>query len=194
MEKKRITKVYTKTGDKGQTSLVGGSRVSKASLRVHAYGEVDELNAVLGMARSLLNDGEINDLLAQIQNDLFIVGADLASPPDVNVPRITKEAVTRLESIMDRFLEELEPLKEFILPSGTPGGSCLHLARTVCRRAERKVVELVEEKGEGVSSNVPVYLNRLSDLLFILARGQNRTSGFEETFVKFNSPKGSTEL
>ena len=183
MAKTRITKVYTKTGDEGLTSLVGGERVSKASLRVDSYGDVDELNAVLGVIRSEGVDDEISTLIVNIQNDLFIMGADLASPPDIEVPRVSEDRITNLEQAIDKFLEELEPLKEFILPSGNIGGSHLHLARTVCRRVERKVVQLMEE--EDIGQNILIYLNRLSDLLFVMARLQNKRSGFEETFVDF---------
>lgn len=187
MAKTRITKVYTKTGDEGLTSLVGGERVSKASPRVDAYGDVDELNAILGVVRSQSVDDEIGSLLINIQNDLFIMGADLASPPDIEVPRVSSESISNLEQSIDNFLEELEPLKEFILPSGEVGGSYLHLARTVCRRAERKVVELMEV--EEIGQNILIYLNRLSDLLFVMARLQNKISGFEETFVDFKKSK-----
>ncbi len=183
MEKKRITKVYTKTGDKGLTSLVGGERVSKASLRVDSYGDVDELNAVLGIIRSHGVDDEINSLLVNIQNDLFIMGADLASPPDIEVPRVSAESIRNLENWIDRFLEELDPLKEFILPSGNTGGSYLHFARTISRRAERKVVKLMEE--EDIGEYVLIYLNRLSDLLFVMARIENQRGDFKETFVDF---------
>jgi len=183
MAKKRITKVYTKTGDKGLTSLVGGTRVSKASLRVDSYGDVDELNAVLGIIRSHGVDEEINSLLIVIQNDLFIMGADLASPSDIEVPRVSEDSVQSLEAAIDRFLEGLEPLKEFILPSGNEGGSYLHFARTVSRRAERKVVKLMEE--EEIGENVLKYLNRLSDLLFVMARVENQRGNFKETFVDF---------
>ncbi len=184
MAKKRITKVYTRTGDKGQTSLVGGSRVSKASARVEAYGEVDELNSVLGIARVEAQDIEIKELIKEIQNDLFIIGADLASPPEVKVPRISKEKISELEKIIDNFLQELEPLKEFILPSGRAGGPYLHLARTVSRRAERRIVRLAKE--EKINENILAYINRLSDLLFVMARIENKRGNFEETYVKFN--------
>jgi cob(I)alamin adenosyltransferase len=130
----RITRVYTRVGDKGETSLVGGARVSKANARVDAYGEVDELNSVIGLARAKVQDAEIDDVLALIQNDLFTVGADLASPNEVQVPRITEEFVKTLESISDRFLAQIEPLKEFILPGGSEAGATVHLARTVARR------------------------------------------------------------
>jgi len=183
MAKTRITKVYTKTGDKGLTSLVGGERVSKASLRVDSYGDVDELNAVLGIIRSQGVDDEINSLIVKIQNDLFIMGADLASPMDIEVPRVSAESVENLETVIDKFLDELEPLKEFILPSGNVGGSYLHFARTVSRRAERKVVKLMEQ--EDIGENILIYLNRLSDLLFVLARIENKRGNFKETFVDF---------
>jgi len=181
--KKRITKVYTKTGDKGLTSLVGGERVSKASLRVDSYGDVDELNAVLGIIRSQGVCVEINTMLVKIQNDLFIMGADLASPANIEVPRVSAESIRSLEICIDKFLEELDPLKEFILPSGNVGGSYLHFARTVSRRAERKVAKLMED--EEVSEYVLVYLNRLSDLLFVMARVENQRGKFDETFVDF---------
>ena len=183
MAKKRITKVYTKTGDKGLTSLVGGERVSKASLRVDSYGDVDELNAVLGIIRSQGVDEEINTLIIKIQNDLFVMGADLASPLDIEVPRVSAESIKNLETAIDQFLEELEPLKEFILPSGNKGGSYLHFARTVSRRAERKIVKLMDE--EEIGDNVLIYLNRLSDLLFVMARVENQRDNFIETFVDF---------
>jgi cob(I)alamin adenosyltransferase len=180
----RISKVYTRTGDKGETSLVGGQRVSKASLRVDSYGEVDELNSVIGVARSRLQDGEIDEALGLIQNDLFTLGADLASPAGVEVPRIDGSFVETLEELSDSFLEELEPLKEFILPGGVESGATLHLARTVARRAERRVVELagVEE----VNPLAVVYLNRLSDLLFILARVVNSRAGIPEKMTDFS--------
>ncbi len=183
MPKKRITKVYTRTGDEGMTSLVGGMRIGKASARVDAYGDVDELNAVLGIARTRVEDKAIDSILKAVQNDLFIIGAELASPPDLEVPRIGEDRIRELESTIDKFLEGLEPLKEFILPGGSPGGAYLHFARTVSRRAERKIAKLMEE--EEVPGNVLVYMNRLSDLLFVLARVENKRSGFRETFVEF---------
>lgn len=180
----RITRVYTKSGDTGQTSLVGGVRVSKASPRVDAYGDVDELNSVIGMARSQIHDKEVDDALGLIQNDLFTVGGDLASTSDISVPRIDESFVSRLEKLADRFLAELEPLTEFILPGGSDAGAVLHFARTVARRAERRVVSLsgVEE----INPETIVYLNRLSDLLFILARLVNRREGVRETMTDFS--------
>ena len=180
----RISKVYTKTGDKGETSLVGGARVSKASLRVEAYGDVDELNSIIGLSRAALQDGQIDEALSLIQNDLFTLGADLASPSEIEVPRIQPSFVEALEELSDRFLAELEPLKEFILPGGSKAGATLHLARTVARRAERRTVKLSE--AEAVNELAVVYLNRLSDLLFILARVVNRRSGVPEKMTDFS--------
>jgi cob(I)alamin adenosyltransferase len=183
MAKKRLTRIYTRTGDKGQTSLIGGKRVSKASTRVEAYGDVDELNSVLGIARSESRDGEVKEIIERIQNDLFIIGADLASPGEIQVPRISKEKIKGLEGIIDKFLKELGPLEEFILPSGRGGGPYLHLARTVSRRAERRIVGLMDE--EQVNENILAYINRLSDLLFVMARIENKRGNFEETYVRF---------
>ncbi|HET9528901.1 MAG TPA: cob(I)yrinic acid a,c-diamide adenosyltransferase [Blastocatellia bacterium] len=180
----RISRVYTRTGDGGETSLVGGARVSKSSLRVEAYGEVDELNSVLGFCRSLLEDPEIDDVLGLIQNDLFTLGADLASPSDIEVPRISEAFIKTLEGYSDRFLSELEPLKEFILPGGSQSGASLHLARTVARRAERRVVQL--GGAEDINPETIIYLNRLSDLLFILARAANRRAGLPEKLADFS--------
>jgi cob(I)alamin adenosyltransferase len=183
----RITKVYTKTGDAGQTSLVDGTRVSKADLRVTAYGEVDELNSVLGLARTTIEDEELNAVLGQIQNELFIVGADLATPPSTAVPRVEEALVTQLEKLIDRFLEELKPLKEFILPGGSQAGAMLHLARSVARRAERAVVALSER--EEINPQAVVYLNRLSDLLFVLGRVANCRAGVSEQSAQFSARK-----
>jgi cob(I)alamin adenosyltransferase len=185
--KMRISKVYTKTGDGGETSLVGGKRVSKASLRVDAYGDVDELNSFIGLARAYLQDPEIDSALSLIQNDLFTLGGDLASPAEVQVPRINDEFVATLEELSDKFLEELEPLREFILPGGCAAGAALHLARTVARRNERKVVALSGE--EEINSQAITYLNRLSDLLFILARLVNKRAGVPEMMTDFSKRK-----
>lgn len=180
----RISKVYTKTGDGGETSLVGGERVSKASLRVDSYGEVDELNSIIGLARAYLDDSEIDDALGLIQNDLFTLGADLASPAEIQVPRISDDFISTLEELSDRFLKELAPLKEFILPGGCEAGAALHLARTVARRSERRVVALAS--AEEVNPLAIVYLNRLSDLLFILARLANKRAGVSEKMTDFS--------
>lgn len=186
MAKKRITKVYTKTGDDGETSLVGGKRVSKASKRVDSYGDVDELNSVLGICRSKTKERELEDILLLIQNDLFIMGGDLATPNDseFEVPRVSLEMSQNLEEHIDTFLNEVGDLKEFILPAGDDAGAYLHFARTVCRRAERKVVEL--SKSEDINKHILIYLNRLSDLLFVLARVDNKRSSFKEVSVDFD--------
>jgi cob(I)alamin adenosyltransferase len=183
----RITRVYTKSGDAGETSLVDGSRVSKADPRVVAYGDVDELNSWLGLARVGLADQQLDEALAKIQNELFIVGADLASPVSIEVPRIRDEQILELEKLIDSLLEELEPLQEFILPGGAKFGAMLHLARTVARRAERSVVALgaTSEINEGTLR----YLNRLSDLLFVMARVANKREGVKERAAVFSKRK-----
>lgn len=181
----RITKVYTKTGDKGETSLVGGKRVSKASARVAAYGDVDELNSVIGLARTYIEDEEIDAVLRKLQNELFVIGADLASPLDVAVPRIAGEHISELEKLIDGFLKELKPLEEFILPGGSCGGALLHLARAVARRAERTVVKLASE--DKINEADVIYLNRLSDLLFVLARVVNHRAGVAEEQARFTA-------
>jgi cob(I)alamin adenosyltransferase len=176
-------KIYTKTGDTGETSLFDNSRVSKADARVDAYGEVDELNACLGAARAAGVDADVAAALESIQKDLFAIGARLADPSSRIAARVTKAAVSdeqvrRLEHTIDRLETELPVLRRFILPGGSPSGSLLHLARTVCRRAERRVVGL---RPGSVEPNVIVYLNRLSDLLFVMARTVNQRSGVRET-------------
>lgn len=170
-------KIYTKTGDAGETGLFGGTRVSKASGRVAAYGDVDELNSVIGLARLTPIDDERDALLASIQSELFELGAELAARAgkDTGVPRVGDVEVERLERAIDRAEEELSPLETFILPGGSSTGAHLHLARTVCRRAERAVVALAQ--GEDVRPEVIRYLNRLSDLLFVLARLANLRAG-----------------
>ena len=184
----RISKVYTRTGDQGQTSLATGERVSKASLRVSAYGEVDELNSLLGLARTKIA-GELQPLLEQIQNDLFVLGADLAAPlsapgqPDP-MRRISPAEVETLEKAIDRYNEALPPLKEFILPAGNEAGALLHVARAVARRAERETVRLAQT--ERINPQAITYLNRLSDLLFVLARAANRQGGSSEVFAQFH--------
>jgi cob(I)alamin adenosyltransferase len=176
-------KIYTKTGDAGETSLFDNSRVSKADARVDAYGEVDELNACLGAARAAGVDRDVGELLESIQRDLFAVGARLADPSSRIAGRVTKaaiseEQVARLEEAIDRLEIGVPPLRRFILPGGSPAGSLLHQARTVCRRAERRVVGL---SPGSVEPNVIIYLNRLSDLLFVMARAVNHRAGVPET-------------
>ncbi|QMU55841.1 MAG: cob(I)yrinic acid a,c-diamide adenosyltransferase [Candidatus Mycalebacterium zealandia] len=181
--KKRITRVYTKTGDAGETALIGGGRARKDSARVIAYGDVDELNSSLGAARAFCENPEILAIISEIQNDLFILGSDLASPPDVDAPRTGKARAEKLEKWIDRFLEDMESLKEFILPAGGSAGALLHISRSVCRRAERSAVTLLKKEKTG--SDAVVYLNRLSDLLFVLARAANQNDGFNEVSVDF---------
>jgi len=167
-------KIYTKKGDDGTTGLFGGERVTKDSLRVECYGTVDELNSTLGIANSEVKTIELNALLTEIQNKLFTVGGQLATPKEKDGLRIVKlvsDDVLFLENNIDYFEEKLEPLKQFILPGGTKGASLLHFSRSVCRRAERLVTLLT--KNENVSNLILVYLNRLSDLLFVLARYEN---------------------
>src|SRR5438093_5470981 len=175
-------KIYTKTGDGGETSLFDNTRVSKADARVDAYGEVDEINACLGAARAAGVDPDISAALEAIQKDLFALGARLADPSARIAARVTKAAigesdVQRLEAIIDRLEEELAPLRRFILPGGGPAGAALHLARTVCRRAERRVIAL---GGDAVEPILIAYLNRLSDLLFVMARAVNHRAGVPE--------------
>lgn len=183
----RISRVYTKSGDAGETSLVDGSRVSKADLRVASYGDVDELNSWLGLARVGLTNRQLDEALGKIQNELFIVGADLASPVTIDVPRIDERHVAEMERLIDLLLEELEPLREFILPGGTQFGSTLHLARTVARRAERSIVALAAEAE--INRHALIYLNRLSDLLFVMARVANKRGGVKEEAADFSQRK-----
>ena len=176
-------KIYTKTGDGGDTGLLGGSRVGKTSRRIHAIGDVDELNACLGLVLAQLELGaEVSDLLTHIQKDLFALGARLADPAERMADRVAKVAVgdadvRRLEGWIDRFEADLPPLRKFILPGGNAAGALLHFARTVCRRAERAIVGL---GAAGVDPHVVVYINRLSDLLFVLARAVNHRAGQTE--------------
>ena len=178
-------KIYTRTGDTGETSLFDGTRVSKADPRVEAYGEVDELNACLGLARSIslkALDPDLDDELVHIQRDLFALGARLADPGSKIAARVTKatlgdDDVARLEALIDRLDAELPPLRRFILAGGAPAGAALHLARGVCRRAERRMIAL-DPSPEPVLVR---YINRLSDLLFVLARAVNRRAGVAET-------------
>lgn len=178
-------KIYTRTGDDGMTGLFGGQRVGKDSLRVEAYGEVDETNAVLGVVRAALAATDpLHERLDTVQSELFIVGADLATPivegkaASSYVPRLQAAQWQRLETWIDESESELEPLKTFILPGGTPAAAALHLARTVCRRAERRVVTLAH--AEAISPDIGIYLNRLSDLLFTWARLVNARVGVKD--------------
>jgi cob(I)alamin adenosyltransferase len=175
-------KIYTRTGDSGDTALFDGTRVLKSDGRVAAYGDVDELNAWLGLARAHLPDGDVATQLQQIQRDLFAVGARLADPSHRIAGRVTKAAVSmedvaRLEGWIDEYDASIPPLRRFILAGGAPAGAALHVARTVCRRAERAMVQL----GEGAFENELLqYVNRLSDLLFTMARAVNHRAGIAE--------------
>ena len=177
-------RIYTRTGDDGTTSLFGGERVGKGNARIDAYGTVDEANSVVGLARSHLRDEpgaeRLDPVLGEVQEELFVVGADLATPVDAKplVPRIKDEHVTRVEDRIDTFDADLDPLKSFVLPGGSPAGASLHSARTICRRAERLAVQA----GTSIPINdeALVYLNRLSDLLFVLARWANKQAGVRE--------------
>ena len=206
-------KLYTKTGDAGETGLFGGMRVSKAALRVEAYGEVDELNATLGLLAAALSDAshaEIRTAVVEIQSRLFDLGADLATPPDSpgreHIVPVPESAVERLEGWIDAAEARLAPLTAFILPGGTEVSARLHLARTVCRRAERAVVRLRDALSDGTTSGSAsakptasndvetlagpiIYLNRLSDLLFALARLANHEAGVRD--VVWQSPRKS---
>ena len=175
-------KIYTRTGDTGETSLFSGDRARKDDPRVDAYGEIDELNAWLGLARASPLDPALAAELVALQRDLFALGAQLADPADKLAPRVTKaviadDDVTRLEALIDRLEEGLPPLRRFILAGGTPTGAALHVARTVCRRAERRMVAL----DPPIDPVLLRYVNRLSDLLFVLARSANQRGGVPET-------------
>jgi cob(I)alamin adenosyltransferase len=183
---RRIVKIYTKTGDEGLTGLLGSGRIPKDDVRIEAYGTVDELNAVLGVARAAGLGAAIDALTGQIQDELFLVGAALADPsPDGRFHHaVTGEHVARLETAIDGFESELEPLVQFILPGGTTAAAMLHFARTVCRRAERLIVRLSRVPGADVPCPLLVYVNRLSDLLFVLARVVNRRAGASDIIWK----------
>ena len=174
-------KIYTRTGDAGQTSLFDGTRVSKSDPRVDAYGEVDELNAWLGLSRAQSLDPDLDEALIIIQKDLFALGAKLADPASRIASRVTKatiedDDVARLEALIDKLEEELPPLSRFILAGGSEAGAALHVARAVCRRAERRMMSL-EPAPDGILIR---YINRLSDLLFVMARVVNRRAAIPE--------------
>jgi cob(I)alamin adenosyltransferase len=198
VELMRITKVYTRTGDKGQTRLAGGQQVEKDSLRVEAYGTIDETNAEIGVVRVFnadlvstnSNAARLEEELRWIQNKLFDIGGLLATAPGQtfkNMPQITEQDISRLEHLMDSCEEELQPLKEFILPGGGKVSGFLHQARTVCRRAERLCVRLARE--ESIDPLIVPFLNRLSDTLFVLARWVARTQGEPEFLWERNPAK-----
>ena len=181
-----LNRIYTRTGDTGETALGSGTRVSKAHLRIHAYGTVDETNATLGLVRLHTGSTEMQKLdamLGRVQNELFDLGADLCVPDtgeklDYEPLRILPKQYERIETEIDELNAELEPLRSFVLPGGHPAAANLHLARTVCRRAERLIVELASHDGEHVSEGAIAYINRLSDFFFVASRWANaKTSG-----------------
>ena len=171
--------LYTKTGDDGSTGLFGGPRVRKDNPRIEAYGTVDELNSVLGLARAEGLERDLDQLLYSIQNELFSLGAELATPdPTAHGTRmIGSKQIGALEAAIDRCDAAVEPLKQFVLPGGSKAAALLHVARTVCRRAERQLVALAAVSAEPISSDLIVYLNRLSDFLFVAARYSNKAAG-----------------
>ena len=181
-----MTRIYTKSGDAGETSLFGGGRVRKSDPRVDAYGEVDELNAAIGVARAQAATSRLEVLLERIQDELFTIGSVLATPKDskayAHVPKIQDTWIADMERAIDGFDAKLAPLSAFILPGGTPLASALHLSRTVCRRAERRLVSVPEPDPQAI-----VYLNRLSDLLFTMARVANARAGVKD--VPWRPPK-----
>jgi len=183
-----LTRIYTKTGDDGTTSLGDMSRVSKLDTRLAAYADVDEANSSLGVAIALGGlDAEVNALLVRIQNDLFDVGADLCTPivenPEYPPLRVLQSYIDVLEGACDSYNQRVEPLRSFVLPGGSPGSALLHVSRTVVRRAERSTWAAIDEHGETMNSLTALYLNRLSDLLFILARCANLGAGGDVIWV-----------
>jgi cob(I)alamin adenosyltransferase len=176
-----LNRIYTRTGDDGTTALGNGERRKKYDLRIACYGTVDETNAAIGIVRlHTSGDAAINAMLGRIQNDLFDLGADLCSPakekgPDRARLTVAEAQVTRLEAEIDRLNAELKPLRSFVLPGGTPAAAHLHVARTICRRAERMMAELADRPGEGVSAVALKYVNRLSDFLFVASRYVNQS-------------------
>jgi cob(I)alamin adenosyltransferase len=171
-------KIYTKTGDSGETSLLGGKRVWKDNLRIQTCGTIDELNSIIGISINDITNPELKEVLQGIQNDLFAIGSDTALPlenENTKIQRIDTNLSDKLESVIDQYDSQLPGLKNFILPGGVKGSALLHFARTVCRRAERNVVAL--SKVERINPDIEKYLNRLSDLLFVLARFENFSNG-----------------
>ena len=179
-------KIYTKTGDHGETGLLAGPRVPKDDPRIEACGTVDDLNAAIGVVRAAGAEDDVDTALARVQCELFDIGAELATPQPTahGMTRIGVLQISELERAIDRYDAQLEPLKQFILPAGADVSSRLHFARTVCRRAERRVVSLQKEIDANVREEILIYLNRLSDLLFVLARWVNRQAGVEDELWK----------
>jgi cob(I)alamin adenosyltransferase len=184
-------KIYTKAGDRGETHVFGGPRVRKDDPRIDAYGTVDELNAAIGCVRAHSPEPRIDTILERIQHELFAVGGELATPDpfEKGMDLVGESHVTRLEAEIDTWELKLEPLRQFILPAGTPVAASLHLARTICRRAERKCVSMTYMAEKPASPRIVKYLNRLSDLLFVLARVANRLAGVAD--VPWQKPERS---
>jgi cob(I)alamin adenosyltransferase len=188
-------RIYTRAGDQGETGLFGGERISKADRRIEAMGSVDELNAAIGWAETLLTELSLRETLRTIQSDLFTIGADLATPVDTDPAVAAKSArldlarIGWLEAIIDEFEDGVPPLRNFILPGGAPGAAALQLCRAICRRAERQVVRLNDE--DAIQPAVLGYMNRLSDSLFVLARWVNARAGIEEPVWKPAIPLAS---
>jgi cob(I)alamin adenosyltransferase len=181
-------KIYTKTGDSGNTSLFGGKRVDKDNQRIEAYGTLDELNSVIGLILVEKVNDKTRKILTILQQSLFVIGSELATPSDVQskaIRPLTNEEISVLENYIDEIDADLPSLKNFIIPGGTKSASLLHFARTVCRRAERRIVEI--DKSENISKNIIAYINRLSDLLFVIARYENHVTSTPETEWK---PRG----
>ena len=177
-------KIYTKTGDKGETGLFGGERVSKNNLRLNAYGSIDELNSFLGLAVIEVTNNEIKNVLKDLQNKLFVLGSDLATPETeknakLKITRLPDSYITDTEKTIDNFEAQLDELKNFILPGGSKGSAILHVCRTISRRAEREVVAL--KNTEHIGENIVIFLNRLSDLFFVLSRFENKYSNIPDT-------------
>ncbi len=179
----RLTKIYTRTGDKGDTGMADGSRTRKDSMLVHALGDVDELNSVLGVLASLTKNTEVSDLIKQVQNDLFDLGAELSASIDV----LSIDHTSWLENELDKMNESLPALKEFILPGGGEAAALCHVARSVCRRAERSMVTLNNDRT--LRPELLAYINRLSDFLFVLARTLTKLTGDEEVYWQSNRMK-----
>ena len=185
-------KIYTKTGDKGETGLFGGTRISKNSPRIEAYGTVDELNSFIGLAVTEVKEDSVKSLLNKIQNRLFTVGSDLAAPVSAedqkkNIIRIPAEFYEEIEKSIDLFEEKLDVLKNFVIPGGSKSASLLHICRTIARRAERKVVAL--SSLEQINGNIVIFLNRLSDLFFVLSRYENKVSNHPDVIWESQKSK-----
>jgi cob(I)alamin adenosyltransferase len=180
-------KIYTKGGDKGETGLFGGDRVSKNSERIEAYGTIDELNSFIGLTLTEVKNEEVKNVLQKIQNQLFTAGSDLATPVNeknkkYNIPRVPKQFFEEIEKYIDKFDSQLEPLQNFILPGGSKTASMLNICRTICRRVERRIVAL--NASSDIGENIIIFFNRLSDLFFVLSRYENMISGIPDVIWK----------